>query len=103
MAVPNHIQVVLTPVAQTDFTAFAADSVRTLVLLRDVAAAVTARAHGLPDGVLNLGNVHAGSGRTQVTRSVFLTDLEKTQLRALISGGMAVTLQAVPNEPSAVL
>ena len=98
MAVPPHVQVVLSPLASTDFAAIAQDPIRTLLLVRDVAAAVTAREHGLPAGSLNVGNVHAGAGRSQVTRSVFLTDLERDQLHALVDGGMKVWLQAVPTE-----
>lgn len=103
MAVPPHIQVQLSSLQSADFAAVASDPIRTLVLLRDVDAAVTARARGLPDGGLNVGNVHAGNGRTQVTRSVFLTDEERNQLRQLEAGGMQVSLKAVPSEASVPL
>ena len=103
MAVPRQVEVELLPLQSVDFSAVATDPIRTLVLLRDVAAAVAARARGLPPGALNVGNVHAGSGRTQVTRSVFLTDEERVQLRQLATEGMEVALQAVPTEAVAVL
>ena len=51
-------------------------------------------------GPLNLGNVHAGPQRLAVSRSVFLTDIEKQQLIELTRDGLAVTIQAVPNEPA---
>jgi len=95
MAVPETVEVVISRIAHTDFAKLAEDEVRTLVLLRDVASAVAARKVGLPDGPLNVGNVHAGIGRAQVTRAVFLSDVEKDELKAL---GMSVSLQAVPNE-----
>jgi mannose/fructose/N-acetylgalactosamine-specific phosphotransferase system component IIB len=98
MAVPLQIEVVLSPLEDTDFEALESDPKRTLVLLRDVAAAVKARAHGLPAGPLNVGNVHAGTGRIQITRSIFLNELERGQLRKLGDEGMGVTLQAVPTE-----
>ena len=100
MAVPPQIRVVMTAVDVTDFTAAARDPVRTLVLLRDVGAAVFAHAHGLPKGPLNVGNLHAGAGRTQVTRSVFLSPQERTWLRQLEVAGMQVSLQALPGDPS---
>lgn len=99
MAVPRQIQVQLAALEDVDFALISKDSVRTLVLLRDVAAAVAARRRGLPEGAINVGNVHAGIGRRQVTRSVFLTDEERIQLKQLSAGGMTVSLRAVPTEP----
>ena len=98
MAVPPDVEVVLSAIEAIDFQALANDSVRTMVLLRDVPAAVAAHARGLPKGLLNVGNVHAGAGRSQVTRSVFLTDEEREQLRRLSDEGMEVSMQAVPAE-----
>ena len=95
LAVPPSVEVLICSLEQTDFAALASDPVPTLVLLRDVAAALTARKLGLPDGPLNVGNVHSGLGRAQVTRSVFLTEDER---EALKHSGMTVTLQAVPSE-----
>lgn len=100
MAVPGGVEVLISKVEDTDFRGLAQDEVKTLVLLRDVAAVVTARRLGLPDGPLNVGNVHAGMGRAQVTRAVFLTAAEQTELKGL---GMLVTLQAVPSETPVAL
>lgn len=96
MALPGELEAVVARVDQTDFARVAQDPVPTLVLLRDVAALVEARRLGLPAGPLNLGNVHAGINRKQVTRSVFLTDDERTALKA---SGMEATVQAVPSDP----
>lgn len=98
MAVPPEVEVVLAPVEKLDFRALAQDSVRTLVLFRDVKAAVSAREHGLPNGTLNLGNVHSGPGRVAISRSVFLDDADKLALQHLADGGMRVQVQAVPGE-----
>lgn len=98
MAVPAEIEVVLGAPQSLDFTALASDSVRTLILFRDVKAAVAARAHGLPNGTLNVGNVHAGPGRVLVSRSVFLDETDSQALAQLRSGGMDVRVQAVPSE-----
>jgi mannose/fructose/N-acetylgalactosamine-specific phosphotransferase system component IIB len=100
MAVPDSVEVRISKIDQTDFPAIAKDAVPTLVLLRDVMAAVTARRYGLPEGPLNVGNVHAGTGRSQVTRAVFLSPEETAELKNL---GMLVTLQSVPSEAPVVL
>ncbi len=100
MAVPEDIEVRISTIEAADFEALAADAIPSLVLLRDVAAVVTARKFGLPDGPLNVGNVHAGIGRAQVTRTVFLTEAERLELKNL---GMAVTLQALPSDSQSVL
>lgn len=98
MAMPPEVEVVLQHVDAVDYAALARDGVRTLVLFRDVKAAVSARAHGLPGGVLNVGNVHSGPGRVSVTRSVFLDDADSAALKQLAHEGMDVRLQAVPAE-----
>jgi PTS system mannose-specific IIB component len=101
MAMPPEIEVVLGAPASLDFAALARDGVRTLVLFRDVKGAVSAREHGLPNGPLNLGNVHSGPGRVSISRSVFLDDGDARALEALSKSGMDVSVQAVPSDPSA--
>ena len=91
----------LTRPGALDFAALAGDDVRTLVIFRDVKSAVDARAHGLPDGMLNLGNVHAGPGRVSISRSVFLDDRDARELATLSNGGMDVRVQAVPTDAPA--
>lgn len=96
MALPADLEALVARVDQTNFPKLAEDRVPTLVLLRDVAALVTARRFGLPAGPLNVGNVHAGMNRKQLTRSVFLTDDERRELKG---SGMLATVQAVPSDP----
>lgn len=103
LAVPPDVEVVTTPVVGVDYGALSGDGVRTLVLFRDVQAAVAARGAGLPDGVLNVGNLHAGPGRVEVTRSVFLDDADRQALASLAKGGMRVVVQAIPAEKPAPL
>lgn len=98
MAVPPEIKLELSAPSRVDFASLASDKVPTLVLFRDVQAAVDARERGLPDGVLNIGNVHSGPGRVQVTRSVFLDERDKQALVHLAQSGMKVSVQAVPTE-----
>jgi PTS system mannose-specific IIB component len=96
LAVPPDIEVVMTPVAGVDYRGLAADETRTLVLFRDVQAAQAARSAGLPDGVLNVGNLHSGPGREALTRSVFLDQTDRDALAQLAKSGMTVVVQAIP-------
>lgn len=98
LAVPPNIEIVLGPISALDFRAMAHDKLRTLVLFRDVEQVLAARARGLPNGPLNVGNVHAGPGRTPVSRSVFLSPADREHLDALRTSGMQVVVQAVPAE-----
>jgi mannose/fructose/N-acetylgalactosamine-specific phosphotransferase system component IIB len=71
---------------------------RTLLLLRDVRDAVALSAAGVPIPQLNLGNVHFGTGRKQVSPSVFLDAAELAELEGLARGGTQVEVRAVPSE-----
>lgn len=98
LAVPSSVEVVTERIGALDFLALAADAIRTMVLFRDVSSVISGREHGLPDGLLNLGNVHAGPGRSAVSRSVFLSPDEREQLQNLGRHGMQIVIQAVPGE-----
>jgi mannose/fructose/N-acetylgalactosamine-specific phosphotransferase system component IIB len=98
LAVQSAIEVLILPLAQVDFAGLSRDAIKTLLLLRDVAAAPFAQTHGLKLEHLNLGNVHFGSGRKQVSPSVFLTEAELQTLQRLSTEGVRVEARAVPNE-----
>jgi PTS system mannose-specific IIB component len=71
---------------------------RTLLLLRDVRDAVALQKAGVPLPALNLGNVHFGAGRRQVSPSVFLDEGEMSALETLAAAGTRVEIRAVPAE-----
>ena len=98
LAVPESVEVVTERIVSLDFQALASDAIRTMVLFRDVSAVVAGRQRGLPDGLVNLGNVHAGPGRLAFSRSVFLSTDERAQLSQLGRSGMQIVIQAVPGE-----
>ncbi len=98
LAIPPEVELVLGAISRLDFLELARDDVRTLLLFRNVTAAVFARERGLPDGILNVGNVHSGPGRVAISRSVFLDENDSRALAALAESGMSVRLQAVPTE-----
>ena len=93
----------LGPVKGIDFKRLASDGVATLVLFREVKSAVAAREWGLPDGMLNVGNVHSGPGRVSVSRSVFLDSSDSSALAALAQSGMTVRVQSVPSETAQLI
>jgi PTS system mannose-specific IIB component len=98
LAVQSAIEVLILPLAQVDFAKLSQDAVRTLVLLREVAGVPFAQAHGLKVEQLNLGNVHFGTGRRQVSPSVFLAEAELEELQRLADAGVRVEARAVPVE-----
>jgi len=98
LAVQSAIEVLIQPLERMDFAALSRDAVRTLVLVREVAGAAYAQAHGLTLSELNLGNVHFASGRRQVSPSVFLSADELAALKALAAAGVRVEARAVPSE-----
>lgn len=98
LAVPSAVEVQIQPLDGCDFGALGQDGTRTLLLVRDVAAATHARERGLALEQLNLGNVHFAPGRRQVTPSVFLSPEELHALEALARGGVRVEARAVPND-----
>jgi PTS system mannose-specific IIB component len=103
LAVQPDIEVKILPVAEVDFAALAADSTKTLVLVRDVAQLLLARERGLGNAPVNLGNVHHRADRRAVTPSVFLSLEELSGLKLLSESGVEVEARAVPNERAVTL
>lgn len=103
LAVPSTVDVSISPPSQVDFPALAQDTVRTLLLLREVAGVVDAQRRGLPASALNLGNVHHSPDRRAVSPSVFLSLGELELLRMLAGAGFSVDARAVPSERAVTL
>jgi PTS system mannose-specific IIB component len=100
MVMPAGVELVVCRPSEANYQARAGDAVRTVVLFRDVPSVVAGRKAGLPNGDLNLGNLHAGAGKSAFARSVFLGPEDIESLRALEASGMKVKIQAVPSEPA---
>jgi len=98
LAVPPELEVDIRPLREVPFPAIASDSIRTLLLLRDIPALIQAKASGLPRTRVNLGNVHHGPMRRQVSTSVFLNAEELAQLKALDAEGWEIEARGVPAE-----
>lgn len=101
LCVPPELPVKIQPLAEVDFAALAKLGHRVLVLVRDVAGVERARARGLTAALaprVNLGNVHFGPGRKQITPSVFLTAAEVEALSHLAAAGFELEARAIPSE-----
>ncbi len=98
LALPGAVEVQIASVRDVDFGALANDSKPTLVLLRDVPSAQAAQGRGLPLTHLNLGNVHFGNGRRQVSPSVFLSREDVQALETLGGSGAEVEARGVPSD-----
>jgi len=98
LAVPPEFEVDIRPLREVAYPALAADAVKTLLLLRDIQALMEAKKLGLPPTRVNLGNVHHGPMRKQVSASVFLNAEELDQLRKLHDAGWDIEARGVPSE-----
>jgi PTS system mannose-specific IIB component len=104
LCVPPELPARIVPVREVPWAALAASRAQVLVLVRDVAALVAARAAGLRPEIaplVNLGNVHFGPGRRPVTPSVFLSGDEVDALRALAAEGFRIEARAIPSDSPA--
>lgn len=98
LAVPPELEVDIRPLNEVPFAAIASDQIRTLLLLRDIPALIEAQKRGLPLTRVNLGNVHHGPMRRQVSASVFLNPEELEQLKSLHDQGVEIEARGVPSE-----
>jgi PTS system mannose-specific IIB component len=99
LALPPGVEASVDPLDAVDWEALGRSPDPVLVVLRDVAVAERALSAGLTPArvaVLNVGNVHYGQGRRQVTPSVFLSGAEVEGLRRLAAAGFRVEIRAVP-------
>jgi mannose/fructose/N-acetylgalactosamine-specific phosphotransferase system component IIB len=102
LCVPPELPVRIARLAELDLTALARPGPKVLLLLRDLAGLAAARAAGLTPALahkVNIGNLHFGAGRRQVTPSVFLSESDLATLRALAAAGFEIEARAVPAEP----
>ena len=99
MAVPPGIEVeFVTRVAALDRLRLWAGDAKPVFILTgtvEVMTALVRGGHGLVHHV-NVGGLHAGPGRRERLRYVYLTDTEAAALRALEAEGTSVTAQDVP-------
>lgn len=101
-AVPRGIRVIvdtIEAVAQLFHSDELADS-RILLLFSTAGDARKAIESGVPLTKLNLGNMHAGSGKLQCSCTIFLDPEDVTDLQKIEDSGVRITSQCVPSERS---
>lgn len=98
LGVPAGIDVVFLSVAAAAaaYREWAENRARTIVLIGDVDTLVRFCAAAGSVRRVNLGGVHAGTGRRERLPYVFLSDREVAQLEELSARGVAITAQDVP-------
>jgi len=101
-AVPRGIRVIVDKVdavAQLFHTDELVGS-RVLLLFSTASDARKAIESGIPLKKLNLGNMHAGSGKLQCSCTIFLDPDDVTDLQKIEGYGVRITSQCVPSERS---
>lgn len=99
LSVPDEVAVVFTdvPGGRAALSGWRDDDVRSVLLTRDVAAmAALGGDGGLEGAEINLGGIHPRPGRTEVRPYLFLDDADRAGVRALVTGGAAVTGRDLP-------
>lgn len=106
MAVPEGVAVEFATVEEAAgrLRAWESDPRRVFLLTGDVAtmAELVHRGEGVIRRV-NLGGIHAGPGRTERARYIYLTEQEERILQRLEAAGTVVTAQDLPTSPAITL
>lgn len=103
-AVPRGIRVIIDTVdavAELFKTGELKDA-RVLLLFASAGDARRAIESGVPAKNLNLGNMHAGSGKMQCSCTIFLDPDDVADLQEIENAGVRITSQCVPSERSVV-
>jgi len=97
-SVPSRIRVEIGTVAEIAelFTSSSLDTRRTLLLFGSTADALRAYRSGLIYEQLNLGNLHAGEGKTRLSCTIFLDPEDLADLEQLEQAGVHITARCIP-------
>ena len=99
-AVPKGIKVVVDSIdaVASMFRSDELGQVRVLLLFATANDARRAIESGVPLKKLNLGNMHAGSGKMQCSCTIFLDPVDVVDLQNIEASGVSVTSQCVPSD-----
>lgn len=97
-AVPKGIRVVIDSLQQIaeDLAGSALRGARVLLLFESSADALKARRSGVPFAELNLGNMHAGEGKSRYSCTISLDPEDIDNLRVLEGDGVRIASQCIP-------
>ncbi len=101
-SVPSSIQVEIGSVEEITalFLSGELDACRVLLLFATTADSLAALHAGLKYERLNLGNLHAGQGKTQFSCTVFLDPEDIENLEKLDSAGVDISARCIPADMS---
>ncbi len=97
-SVPSRIRVEIGTIAEITalFASNTMDGLKVLLLFGSTADALRAYRGGLLYQQLNLGNLHAGAGKTRLSCTIFLDPEDLDDLEALEEAGVAITARCIP-------
>lgn len=99
-SVPSRIRVEIGTVEDIRalFASSDLDSCRILLLFGSTADALRAYRAGLVFEQLNLGNLHAGEGKTRLSCTIFLDPTDLQDLEQLEQAGVQITARCIPGD-----
>lgn len=97
-SVPSRLRVEIGSVAEIVelFTSRSLDGMKVLLLFGSTADALRAYRAGLLYQQLNLGNLHAGAGKTRLSCTIFLDPEDLVDLADLEQAGVVITARCIP-------
>ena len=101
-SVPSHIRVEIGSIAEITelFISGELDELRVLLLFSTTADSLEALHSGLKFEQLNLGNLHAGQGKTQFSCTVFLDTEDVDNLEQIDGSGVEISARCIPADTS---
>ncbi len=99
-SVPSSIKVFIGGVTEmvSRFKSGEFDKLRTLVLFANSQDVLSAYRDGFIFNKLNLGNMHAGSGKVPCSCTIYLDPTDIENLNELVAGGVEVGSRCVPTD-----
>ncbi len=97
-SVPSRIRVEIGSITEIVelFNSGKLDELRVLLLFATTADSLEALRHGLKFERLNLGNLHAGLGKTQCSCTVFLDPVDVENLEQIDGSGVDISARCIP-------
>ena len=101
-SVPSHIRVEIGSISEIAqlFVSGELDELRVLLLFSTTADSLKALHMGLKFEHLNLGNLHAGQGKTQFSCTVFLDTEDVENLEQIDGTGVEISARCIPADIS---
>jgi mannose/fructose/N-acetylgalactosamine-specific phosphotransferase system component IIB len=101
-SVPSRVRVEIGSIVEITelFASGTLDNLRVLLLFATTKDSLAALQNGLKFERLNLGNLHAGQGKTQFSCTVFLDPKDVENLEQIDSAGVDISARCIPADTS---